>query len=288
MQTVNPEPLDPGLLTLYTTPSIWAFFAKPARAKCGSKCSPAALGTQDTPLSRDLRMVLARMRGNPSRRHGDPERARAGGVQPAWRLSPRHAANAEGFCYLNDIVIAILDALRVHPGIKIAYVDFDAHHGNGVQEAFYENPGVLFISAHETGRTLYPGPEARRKSGKARALDTPSTFPWNRAQMTRFTPISWIARCFRSSKPLLRTSLLSKSGGHADLRSSHPPEAHQQRVPESPSGDHALCRKILALGGGGYDLYRTSRCWTLAWSILNHVEPVDELCRAGGRDDVRP
>jgi hypothetical protein len=38
-----------------------------------------------------------------------------------------------------------------------------------------------------------------------------------------------------------------------------------------------MCRKILALGGGGYDLYRTSRCWTLAWAILNHVEPVDEF-----------
>jgi len=155
-------------------------------------------------------MVLARLRGNTPRRHGDPERAGAGGVQPAGRLSPRHAGNAEGFCYLNDIVIGILDALRVHPGIKIAYVDFDAHHGNGVQEAFYEDSRVLFISIHETGAPSIPGPEARRKSEKAQAR-VHVNMPLEPARMTRSTPMSWTPRCSRSSKLLLRTSLLPRS-----------------------------------------------------------------------------
>src|SRR5262249_8046195 len=69
----------------------------------------------------------------------------------------RHAMpdRASGFCYLNDAVLAIL-ALRDR-GLRVCYIDIDAHHGDGVQYAFYDSPDVLTISTHERGDRLFPG-----------------------------------------------------------------------------------------------------------------------------------
>ncbi|MBI4247496.1 MAG: acetoin utilization protein AcuC, partial [Candidatus Rokubacteria bacterium] len=73
----------------------------------------------------------------------------AGGLHHAM---PDHAS---GFCYVNDAVLAIL-ALRAR-GLRVAYVDIDAHHGDGVQAAFYGDADVLTISTHERGDRLFPG-----------------------------------------------------------------------------------------------------------------------------------
>ena len=62
---------------------------------------------------------------------------------------------ASGFCYVNDAVLAIL-RLRER-GLRVAYVDIDAHHGDGVQHAFYADPNVMTISTHERGERLFPG-----------------------------------------------------------------------------------------------------------------------------------
>ncbi len=65
-----------------------------------------------------------------------------------------HEARASGFSYLNDAVVAIKELLR--RGLRVAYVDIDAHHGDGVQQAFYESDQVLTISLHETGQDFFP------------------------------------------------------------------------------------------------------------------------------------
>ena len=71
---------------------------------------------------------------------------------------------ASGFCYLNDAVLAIL-ALRRH-GLRVAYVDIDAHHGDGVQAAFYRSADVLTVSTHERGDRLFPGTGAVEELGE--------------------------------------------------------------------------------------------------------------------------
>jgi acetoin utilization protein AcuC len=73
----------------------------------------------------------------------------AGGLHHAMR------ARASGFCYINDPVIGIMRLLS--RGKRVAYIDIDAHHGDGVQKAFYGTNQVLTISLHETGDTLFPG-----------------------------------------------------------------------------------------------------------------------------------
>ncbi len=74
----------------------------------------------------------------------------AGGWHHAW------AERASGFCIYNDIAVAIAHVLRESEA-KVLYIDFDAHHGDGVQRAFYDDPRVMTISFHETGRYLFPG-----------------------------------------------------------------------------------------------------------------------------------
>ena len=83
----------------------------------------------------------------------------SGEVDIAFNISGglHHAlpSRASGFCYINDIVIAILSVLK--SGRRVAYIDIDSHHGDGVQEAFYNTDKVLTISMHETGKALFPG-----------------------------------------------------------------------------------------------------------------------------------
>ncbi len=74
----------------------------------------------------------------------------AGGWHHAW------AERASGFCIYNDIAVAIAHVLRSCEA-KVLYLDFDAHHGDGVQRLFYDEPRVMTVSLHETGRYLFPG-----------------------------------------------------------------------------------------------------------------------------------
>ena len=86
--------------------------------------------------------------------------------------SPRRTS---GFCVFNDVVIAIQKLLEHN--LRVAYVDVDAHHGDGVQDAFYADPRVLTISLHETGETLFPGTgdvdEIGSGAGRGYAINVP-------------------------------------------------------------------------------------------------------------------
>ena len=82
----------------------------------------------------------------------------AGGLHHAM------ASRASGFCYINDPVLAI--RRLVDRGRKVAYIDIDAHHGDGVQEAFYGTDRVLTISLHESGNYLFPGTGSEHETGR--------------------------------------------------------------------------------------------------------------------------
>jgi len=77
-------------------------------------------------------------------------------LQPGGGLHHAHAGSASGFCILNDVAVAIADAL--HEGVRrVAYVDIDVHQGDGVMYGFYRDGRVLDIDVHETGRSIFPG-----------------------------------------------------------------------------------------------------------------------------------
>lgn len=184
--------------------------------------------------------------------------------------------HAQGFCYLNDIVVSIFEALE--RGWKVAYLDFDAHHGNGVQEAFYRDSRVLVISMHETGRTLYPweGWETQLGEGEGYGYNVNLPLePGSDDQVYQIAFGSVVPPLLEAFGPDLLVAQLGADSLISDplthLRLTNNGYSHVVRSIAREG------RPILALGGGGYDIYRTARCWTLAWAILNDLEPRDEL-----------
>jgi len=210
----------------------------------------------------------------------------SGEVQVAFNpLGGFHHAgrdHAEGFCYVNDVAVAITHLLQ--EGMRVAFVDIDAHHCNGVQDAFYRDNRVLVISFHESGRDLYPwsGFENEIGEGKGRGYTVNVPLPQN-------TDDGTFVQAFEEIVPPLLDSfapdiLIAELG--ADTHVSDP-------LTHLSMTNHGYCQavkilsehssKLLTLGGGGYDLYKTARSWTLAWAILNHLEPRDEyLGTVGG------
>lgn len=184
---------------------------------------------------------------------------------------------AEGFCYVNDVCIGILKALD--SGYRrIAYVDIDAHHGNGVQDAFYRDDRVLVVSLHETGKTLYPwgGFESELGEGAGRGYNV--NIPLEPGTDDEIYEMAFgrivLPLLERFSPELLviqvgADTLVSDPLTHLKLTNNAYREVVRKLAAAAP--------RVLALGGGGYDVYRTARCWTLAWCELAGLEPQDTL-----------
>jgi acetoin utilization protein AcuC len=240
------------------------------------------LGTPDNPVFRGMHEASALVVGGSVLgadliATGKAERvvSIAGGLHHAM---PGHAA---GFCVYNDCAVAI-SWLLDHGVERVAYVDTDVHHGDGVQAAFYGNPRVLTVSLHQHPRSLWPGTGYPREIGVGEAEGTsvnlplpPGTTdgPWLRAfhavvpsLLAEFKPQVLVTQCGVDSHrndPLADLSLTVD--GHRAI----------YRALRDLAAKHAGGR-WLALGGGGYDLVRVvPRSWThlLATVLDRDVDP---------------
>jgi acetoin utilization protein AcuC len=189
-----------------------------------------------------------------------------------------HAMNAQasGFCYINDIVIAILSLLR--HGRRIAYIDIDAHHGDGVQEAFYTTNKVLTISIHETGRMLFPGTgfegEIGEGEGKGYSVNIPMP-PYSDDELFLFAFNEIVPPLMEKFKPDIVVTQLGVDAFASD------PLTH---LNYTNNGYSEVVKKIkemspkwVALGGGGYDIINVAKAWTLAWAIMNDADIPDDI-----------
>ena len=183
---------------------------------------------------------------------------------------------ASGFCYVNDAVLAIM-RLRAR-GFRVAYVDIDAHHGDGVQFAFYDDPTVLTVSTHERGDRLFPGTgfvaEMGERDGLGYAVNLPLQPLTDDAVyhgafeavvpplVTAFRPDALVIQLGIDSH---RTDPLT----HLSLTVQGFIQAVRRLLPLAP--------RVVALGGGGYDLANVARAWTAAWAALNDIELPDAL-----------
>jgi acetoin utilization protein AcuC len=194
----------------------------------------------------------------------------AGGLHHAM------ADRASGFCYVNDAVLAIL-ALRER-GWRVAYVDIDAHHGDGVQAAFYRDPHVLTISLHERGDRLFPGTgfveEIGEGPGRGYAVNVP---------LDTLTDSAVFLRAFEAVVPPLLGAfqpdvVVAQLGIDAHRTD---PLTHLaldvQGFARAVARLVELAPRLVALGGGGYDLGNVARAWTVAWAIMNDLELPPEL-----------
>ena len=178
-------------------------------------------------------------------------------------------ARASGFCYLNDPVLGILTWLDA--GLeRVVYLDIDAHHGDGVQDAFHDDPRVLTISIHEAGRWPFTGRADDRAGGMARNLPVP--------QGLNDTEMRWLMD--RAVLPLVRAArpqaIFLQCGADALeedplARLSLSNNAHWAVV----DAVRRLAPRLVVTGGGGYNPYTVGRCWAGVWATLNDI-PIPE------------
>jgi acetoin utilization protein AcuC len=184
------------------------------------------------------------------------------------------AEHAEGFCYVNDVVLACLElAAR---GMKVACVDLDAHHGNGTQEALYARADILKVSLHESGATLYPWGGFETEQGEGAALGHNVNFPlpfgaddvaFLRAVREVVVPV---VRAFSPDVIVLELGMDVLAGDplvHLSLTNNGPAEAAERIA--------GLGIPTLVLGGGGYNSRNTARGWALAFMAMTGTAPDD-------------
>ena len=207
----------------------------------------------------------------------------SGTVNAAYNISGglHHAAanHASGFCVFNDPALAIHYFLR--QGKRVAYVDVDAHHGDGVQEAFYGDDRVLTISVHESGRYLFPGTgfveELGEGNGQGYSVNLP-LFPYTGDEVYLEVFREIVPPLIRGFGPDILVTQMGIDSYHSD------PLTHLQLTTEGfvevVREFAALGLPWLALGGGGYDLMAVARAWTLAYGVMLGVDWPDTLPRS--------
>lgn len=190
---------------------------------------------------------------------------------PAGGLHHAAPARASGFCYINDAALACL--LLSEARDRVLFVDVDVHHGDGVQNAFYDRADVMTISFHESGRTLFPGTGAAtdigRGAGRGFSVNVPLPVgTYDQVYLGAFRDLAMpLARAYDPAVIVLELGADGLAGDPlAHLQLTNNVYAEVVRLLRS------LQRPILATGGGGYDVGNTVRAWALAWTALCGVE----------------
>jgi acetoin utilization protein AcuC len=173
-------------------------------------------------------------------------------------------AKAGGFCYLNDVVLACLKLAAA--GKRVLYLDLDAHHGDGVQSAFYRRNDVLTISLHESGKTLYPwsGFEDELGEGPGKGYNVNVPLPaeaYDEAFLIAFDHIVVpLIDAFVPDVMVLELGMDILAGDPlTHLRMTNNVVAEiVERLLRYP-------HPVLVAGGGGYHVENTVRGWALAW-----------------------
>jgi acetoin utilization protein AcuC len=198
---------------------------------------------------------------------------RGGGIVHVPGAGTHHAMpdRASGFCYINDPVLGLLEWLDL--GLtNILYVDIDAHHGDGVEYAFRDDPRVFTLSVHEAGRWPFTGRTEDRAGGHARNIPVPQGFNDTEMEHVLQTAILPIQRHLRPQAVMLQCGADAlEEDPLARLSLSN--NAHRAVV-------HALLAespRLIVTGGGGYNPWTVARCWALVWGVLDGRQVPERL-----------
>ena len=262
-----PDATEDDLCTVHTPALIEAVMATsedPSRANL-----EFGLGSEDTPVFRNMHQASRHVVG-----------ASIEAARQVWTGQVDHAANiagglhhampdrASGFCVYNDVAVAIRWLLD-HGAEKVAYVDVDVHHGDGVEQIFYDDPRVLTISLHETGQMLFPGTGFPGDAGGPDALGSAV----NVALPPGTSDAGWL-RAFHAVVPALLREfapdvLVTQQGCDSHVLD---PLAHLGLTVDAQRTSYAALHDLahrhaggrwLATGGGGYELAEVvPRAWT--------------------------
>jgi len=199
-----------------------------------------------------------------------------GGVvyNPAGGTHHGMPARANGFCYLNDPVLAML-SLRHHGVRRIAFVDIDAHHCDGVAEGFHGDPDCLMISVHEEG--LWPRTGLLGDDAGGSAINLPVPRGFHDAEMAHVCDALILPKVAEFEPDAI--VLLCGADGVEDDPQAHLSLSNNAHF-DVLRGIMALgAPRLLVLGGGGYNPWTVGRMWAGIWGILNGYDPSGPVTR---------
>ena len=184
---------------------------------------------------------------------------------------------AAGFCVFNDCGVAIETLRKVHGIQKVAYVDIDAHHGDGVFYEFEADPDLAFVDFHEDGHFLYPGTGSVEEMGRGEAKGTKLNIPmppnanddlfmkcWDQAEtfIEKANPDFILLQCGADSvqgDPITHMAYSSAAHAHAAMRLSL-------------LADRLCQGRLVAMGGGGYNRDNLATAWTAVVNALMEAQ----------------
>lgn len=257
----DPQPASEEELLLFHTPKYIDL------VKRSSETGRGLLDYGDTPAFKGVFEVSSRVVGSTLRgldmiicKDADHAFNPIGGLHHARRDS------AAGFCIFNDAAIAIIYTKQRYELKRILYVDIDAHHGDGVFYAFYEDPEVFIADIHEDGRHLYPGTGYASERGGGAAEGTKLSIP-----LPPYSDDERFKEAFREVEQFAVKAepelILFQCGGDglmndplAHLR--YTADAHRYAAESLHMLSHRFSKgRILAMGGGGYNPENTAKAW---------------------------
>ncbi|WP_042459759.1 acetoin utilization protein AcuC [Neobacillus dielmonensis] len=230
------------------------------------------LGTEDTPIFTNMHEASSLLVGGTLTAVDEVMSGRVlhavnlgGGLHHGFR------GKASGFCVYNDSAVAIKYIQKKY-NARVLYIDTDAHHGDGVQWAFYDDPNVCTLSIHETGRYLFPGTGNVNERGQGAGYGFSFNIP-----VDAFTEDeSWLdtyTQAFREIAEFFKPDIILTQNG-ADSHYYDPLthlSATMKIYREIPRLAHEIAHrycggKWIAVGGGGYDIWRVvPRAWAMIW-----------------------
>jgi len=185
------------------------------------------------------------------------------------------ADRAAGFCYINDVVLAVMELAAT--GRRVLFLDIDVHHCDGVQNAFYRRRDVMTVSLHESGRTLFPGTGFEEEIGAGEGTGYTVNIPLpvgtdDTAYRHAFKEAAWpVIHAFDPDVVVVEIGMDGLAGdplAHLHLTNNVHAEVLAKML--------ELGKPILATGGGGYHVENTVRGWALAWSVLCDDQAEDD------------
>lgn len=280
LQALQDQQLDKRVLMLSAKPAREAdlllfhdpYYVEFVRDRCARDGGYLDMG--DTPAEPHIHAAALAVVGNTlAAAEAVAERRLARAFVPIGGLHHAGRDRASGFCVFNDIGVAIETLRRQHAIQRIAYVDIDAHHGDGVFDAYEDDPDIYIADIHQDGRSLFPGTGHAHEAGKGAAAGSKLNLPlpagagsgefreaWERVEsfIDAARPEFIIVQCGADAlagDPLTALSLDARDHGHATARLVELAARH--------AGG-----RLLALGGGGYDRPNLAAAWSAVVASL--------------------